>query len=203
MHFFQRRQNMVKKRSVLLHPLSAAFVQHQSSLKRFVARFFSRSQDIEDVVQEAYLRAFIAEKNGETAYSPKAFLFRIAKNVALNELAKKSRLLTEYIEDSVSSDVSRADGSAEDRALAQEQLAIFCRAAASLPIQCRRAFLLRKVYGLSHKEISQRLGISVSTVEKHVASGLLRCSANMREAAYSADDIERSHEDRAMQGRRE
>jgi len=163
------------------------FLQQQLSLKNFIARFFSRPQDIEDITQEAYLRAFDAERAGEHVRSPKAFLFRIAKNVALNELARKSRLLTIYIEDSVSQDVVGEDSSAEDLAMGHEKLTIFCRAVAALPVQCRRAFLLRKVHGLSHKEISERLDISVSTVEKHVASGLLRCSAYLREGGYPVD----------------
>jgi len=43
-----------------------------------------------------------------------------------------------------------------------------------LPIQCRRVFVLRKVYGYSQAEIAQELGISVSTVESHIATGMHR-----------------------------
>jgi RNA polymerase sigma-70 factor (ECF subfamily) len=170
--------------------LSAVFLTQQFSLKRFIARFFSSPQDIEDVAQEAYLRAFNAEKAGEQVRSPKAFLFRIAKNVALNELARKSRLLTDYIEDSTAQDVLDTGSSTEGQAMDQEKLAMFCRAVASLPVQCRRAFLMRKVYGLSHKEIAEQLGISISTVEKHVASGLLRCSTYLREGGYPMGVVE-------------
>jgi RNA polymerase sigma-70 factor (ECF subfamily) len=170
--------------------LSAVFLAQQFSLKRFIARFFSSPQDIEDVAQEAYLRAFNAEKAGEEVRSPKAFLFRIAKNVALNELASKSRLLTDYIEDSTAQDVIDKGSSTEEQAIGHEKLAMFCRAVASLPVQCRRTFLMRKVYGLSHKEISEQLGISISTVEKHVASGLLRCSMYLREGGYPVDVVE-------------
>jgi RNA polymerase sigma factor (sigma-70 family) len=177
-------------RAVVPHVLSTAFIEHHSSLKRFIAKFFSRPQDIEDIAQEAYLRAFDAEKAGENLRSPKAFLFRIAKNVALNELARKSRLLTDYIEDSIAPDVLAEDGSAEDSVIAQEKLSLFCNAVATLPLQCRRAFLMRKVYGFSHREISEQLGISVSTVEKHVASGLLRCSTYLREGGHSVDLVE-------------
>jgi len=49
---------------------------------------------------------------------------------------------------------------------------------------------MRKVHGLSHKEISERLNISVSTVEKHVASGLLRCSVYLRESGYPVEVVQ-------------
>lgn len=168
--------------------VSKIFLENQSAIKRFLARFLSGAHDIEDVAQEAYLRAFKAEKDQEVR-SPKAFLFRIAKNIALNELAKKSRLLTDYIEDSGSSDVIGDETSPEQRAAEQQKLAVFCQAVAALPAQCRRAFLLRKVYGLSHKEIAAELNISVSTVEKHVAEGLARCSSYLREAGHAGDNV--------------
>ena len=178
------------RQNTALRRLSSVFLEHQSSLKRFIARFFSRPQDVEDVVQETYLRAFGAVKAGEDLRSPKAFLFRIARNVALNELATKSRLLTDYMEDSQLQDVIDHGSSTEDQVAGQEKLAMFCGAVATLPAQCRRAFLMRKVYGLSHKEIAERLGISTSTVEKHIASGLLRCSAYLRDGGYPVDVVE-------------
>jgi len=49
-----------------------------------------------------------------------------------------------------------------------------------LPLQCRRVFLLRKVYDLSYQEIAKRLEISVSTVEKHMLNGVTKCSAYLR-----------------------
>lgn len=174
-------------RSDQVSRLSEAFMQHQVALKRFIARFLARAQDIEDVAQESFLRAYDAQHTGPPINSPKAFLFRIARNVALNELTRKSRLLTDYIEDSAPSPVLVESSSPEDLAIGHEKLALFCQAAASLPQQSRRAFLMRKVHGLSHKEIAEQLGISVSTVEKHVAAGLLRCSTYLRERGYAME----------------
>jgi len=57
----------------------------------------------------------------------------------------------------------------------QERFLHFCRAVRALPLQCRRAFILKKVYGLSQREIAAYLEISESTVEKHVARGTLDC----------------------------
>jgi DNA-directed RNA polymerase specialized sigma24 family protein len=51
----------------------------------------------------------------------------------------------------------------------------FCRAVGGLPEHSRRAFVLKKVYGLSQPEIAERLGITAAEVERHIANGLLRC----------------------------
>jgi RNA polymerase sigma-70 factor (ECF subfamily) len=50
-----------------------------------------------------------------------------------------------------------------------------------LPPLCRRVFVLRKVFKLTHAEISEVLGVSHSTIEKHVAKGLVRCRDYLRE----------------------
>ena len=70
-------------------PVLQAFQKHQAALRRFISRFVQRTQDIDDVAQEAFLRAYRAEK-GKPIEQPKSFLFRIAHNVAITELTKKS-----------------------------------------------------------------------------------------------------------------
>ena len=74
-----------------LSRISQAFIEHNSFLKKFLKRFLQREQDIEDVVQEAYLKAYSAEQDRGGIEQPKAFLFSIAKNLAINELTRKSR----------------------------------------------------------------------------------------------------------------
>ena len=157
----------------------ATFLKHELFLKKFLARFLHRSQDVDDAAQEAFLKAYKAEKTQEIR-SPKSFLFQIAKNIALQELTKKSKMITDYIEDLSDSAISWEGRTLEDTLSAEQRYGIFCQAAATLPPQCRRAFLLRKVYGLTQKEIAHKLGISISTVEKHHTTGLKRCSEMMR-----------------------
>jgi len=180
-----RQENVLDREDATV---SEAFFRNESFLKKFLARFLCHPQDIEDVAQETFLKAFTAEIHKEIR-SPKAFLFRIAKNVALTKLTRKTQLITDYIEDLGSPEVLCDAASVEDQVAGQQKLAVFCQAVASLPPQCRRAFLMRKVYGLSHKEISGRLGISTSTVEKHIANGLQRCSKYMRDNEQTIDKI--------------
>ena len=156
--------------------VTPAFVKHQSFLKRFLTRFLSSSHDIEDVVQDSYLKALCAEKNQEI-HSPKAFLFRIARNEALKELRKKSRRITDYIEELDIPEASTSETSVEDSSVAKQRFGLFCQSALDMTPRCRKVFLMCKVYGFSYKEIASQLGISVSGVEKHVARGLEICNA--------------------------
>jgi RNA polymerase sigma-70 factor (ECF subfamily) len=64
---------------------------------------------------------------------------------------------------------------------------MLARAIAALPPQCAKVFILRKMQGLSQKEIAARLNISVRTVENHVALGLVRCKAYMRAHGGASD----------------
>ncbi len=157
-----------------LSGVSVSFLENSTLLKKFLTRFLGQRQDIEDVVQEAYLRAYDAEKSHEID-QPKAFLFRIARNIALNELKKKSRVLTDYVEHYDEPDIKNNSPTLEDELEAQEHIGLYCEAFASLPEQRRRVCLLRKVHGLQHKEIAARLDLSVSSVEKHLLRGALAC----------------------------
>jgi RNA polymerase sigma-70 factor (ECF subfamily) len=158
--------------------ISVAFIEYQGLLRRFLGRFLLDPRDVEDVSQEAYLRAFQAEQT-QTVRSPKAFLFRVARNLALNELSTRSRALTDYIEEASGAGEPAAAHCLDEQLQGEQRLALFCRAAMRLPPQCRRAFLMRKVYGYTHREIAHQLGVSTSTVEKHIATGLHRCSEFM------------------------
>lgn len=160
------------------------FLAHRASLKRFIGQFINHPQDIEDIVHDAFLNSYAAEINTKI-HNPKAFLFQTARNLAFKHLSKSSSRLTDYLEDLDLSEVYIEKPSIEDTAESHEQFAFFCKAVQKLPLQCRRAFILRKVYGLSHKEIAKHLHISVSTVEKHLATGISRCLNYMRAKGYT------------------
>ncbi|MGE0113497.1 MAG: RNA polymerase sigma factor [Steroidobacteraceae bacterium] len=77
-------------------PLTGAFIACRNSLARYVATFFVGREDIEDTVQETYLRTLMAEENTEIQ-SPKAFLFRVARNIALNRKKKQRKKFEEAV----------------------------------------------------------------------------------------------------------
>lgn len=171
--------------------VTEAFVRHESALKRFIARFMRNAADVEDIAQEAFLRAYCAEQ-GRPIEQPKSFLFRIAKHVALTELALKSRQIIDRIEGFDDWPALDAEGSVEEEIDARQLLGLHCEAVARLPRQCRHVYLLRKVHGMSHREIAGHLGIAVSTVEKHLIKGVELCERFVREKTAAERPVMRA-----------
>ncbi len=154
-----------------------AFVNSELALKRYLSRFFYRNEDIDDMAQETFLKAYKFTQHRKMDY-PKAYLFQVAKSVAMKELTKKSRQMTDYIEESCN--VEAGDQSSpEEQVIAEQTIAVLCDAIAELPPQCRRVFLMRKYQALSHRQIAQALDISVSAVEQHITNGIKRCKLSL------------------------
>ncbi len=153
--------------------LSDVFLTIRRQLERVVARVVPPT-DIEDIVQETFVRSFEAELQREIR-QPKAFMLKTALNLALNHVSRSEYRLVNFGEDMPNWEAIDQSASIEIGLDSQQRFLTFCKAVRQLPLQCRRAFILKKVYGLTQKETAEYLGISERTVEKHVARGLLDC----------------------------
>jgi RNA polymerase sigma factor (sigma-70 family) len=154
--------------------LATVYLGFRSALARVVGRIVRRTE-VEDILQEAFVRSFEAGRHGEIR-DARAFLMRTATNLALNHIARKEQSATGPLDDIAAEDTPACGALSLDAQIdADREFLAFCRAVGSLPEQCRRAFILRKVYGVSQREIAAQLAISESTVEKHIAKGLLMC----------------------------
>jgi RNA polymerase sigma factor (sigma-70 family) len=167
--------------------ITSAFLSLERGLKQYLMRFLVRPEDIEDAVQETFLRAYESERSGEIR-SPDSFLFKVAKNLALSELSRKTNRMAVYMGDLEELNVIDYRLPLEETLDVQQKLFVVCKAIESLPPQCQRVFVMRKVFGFSHKEVARRLGISVRTVEKHLTKGLQRCQEFMR-----SDDVAQNY----------
>ena len=155
-----------------------AFLQHQQALRNYISRFVVSAHEIDDVSQEAFLRAYKAEQK-TTIDQPKAFLFRVAKNMMLSEFSNKSRKMIDYVEDFEQARQAQLGSSLEDEVVASQKIGLYCEAIAALPPRCRQVILMKKVYGMSHKEIARRMDITISAVEKHLIKGGKKCAEIM------------------------
>ncbi len=151
---------------------STIFVNYTTNIKRYVSRFVSPN-DIDDIVQETFVRTYEADLKQKIKY-PKSYMLKTAKNIALNQNAKWDNKYNDSIEDFVEPPVELISAKFEDDFESKERFLLFCRATEQLSEQVRKCFILKKVYGLSQIEIAKYLNLSESTVEKHVAKGLLK-----------------------------
>lgn len=151
----------------------------KDSLVRMVSRLVP-PKEIEDIVQETYVRICQLD-NHDSIQQPKSFLMKTARNLAFDHLKKAETRLAEGVEDESAYHVSqeREIDDTFEQAASSEEFGHFCEAVRQLPVQCRRVFVLKKVYGYSQKEIARELEISESTVEKHIAQGFKRCAMYM------------------------
>src|ERR1700675_4789515 len=155
--------------------------RHRAALYRYLRKFTSGAEDIEDLVQETYVRVY-ALSDYQRIDSPRALLFRIAHNMAVERARRQKSQATDGVADLERLTVYSLDAPADEQIDARRRFESFCAAVDQLPPLCRRVFVLRKVYRLSHDEIAEVLGVSHSTIEEHVAKGLVRCRDYLRQA---------------------
>lgn len=147
----------------------------RTALTRLVSRIGKR-RDVDDILQEAFTRSY--EIGGPSALrSYRAFLARTAPHHSPIGIFRTGSKSMPPVEDLPLQDVYHqlTAESPEAHLEANQRFMAFCRAVGGLPEHSRRAFVLKKVYGLSQPEIAERLGITQAEVERHIANGLLRC----------------------------
>lgn len=154
------------------------FVNYRAQIKRAISGIV-RSEDIDDIVQETFVKSYEAELKQEIRYE-RTYMLRTARNLALNHVARASEKLNLSMEDCDEIDMGNDTVQLETQVESKERFLNFCRATDTLSPEVKRAFLLKKVYGFSQKEIAGYIGIAESTVEKHVAKGLQQCSIYLK-----------------------
>lgn len=152
---------------------------HEASLRSYLRHSLSSPADVDDLTQECFYRV-IRLHAGAAVTSPKALLFAIARN-AVRDLMRRRGVadiipITEIDRLGVLDDGHDVVETVSRR----QELALLTEAIAALPERCRQVLLLRKIQGLSQREIAGRLGISENTVESLVASGTRRCGEFLR-----------------------
>jgi RNA polymerase sigma-70 factor (ECF subfamily) len=145
---------------------------HEAALRQWLSRRPGAiGMDVEDVVQESY--AIMAGLDSvEHIQRPRNYFFEVAKSVVLQSL-RRSRVVTIDAQTNVEVLAIPEDAPTPERIVADRQeLAHVATLIAALPDRCREVFTLRKLHGLSQREVAGRLAIAESTVEKHMVKAL-------------------------------
>lgn len=105
----------------------------------------------------------------------RGFLFSTARNLALNHLRRRLCERPKGVGEIDHLRVLDETVDTPESVARRQELEFLQQALQSLPARCRDVFTLRRIYGLSQKEIAARLGISEKTVENHNVTALARC----------------------------
>lgn len=150
--------------------LARHILLHEPALRAWLRRR-DGVDEIDDVVQETY--AVLAGLAGvDHILRPKAYMFQVAHSIVIERL-RRARIVRidamgEIEELTVQDDTASPERIASDR----QELRRVAVLIATLPDRCRQTFILRKIEGLSQREIAQRLGVSEGTVEKQLTKGV-------------------------------
>jgi RNA polymerase sigma factor (sigma-70 family) len=152
---------------------------HAPSLRAYLRHSFPSVNDVDDVIQESFLRIW-KRRLADPILSSRAFLFTIARNLAL-DLVRRGRISPIMTEKDFGAMNVVEDGqNAADVADANERIHALADAVSALPARCREIIILRKFKGLSQREVAEHFRISERTVEAQVARGIKRCESHLR-----------------------
>ena len=154
-------------------------IDWRSAFARAKAALMRRGRtedDAEDLLQDAWLR--LAQYEGDRPIEkPEAFLMQTALNLSIDmHRSARSRGEVILLEDVVLIDVTP---NAEAVLLARERLARLSNCIARLSDRTREILLAHRLEGMSYQEIARQQGLSVSTVEKHIAKAILHLTSCM------------------------
>ena len=143
----------------------------EPALTRFLQRNWRNAAEIPDLRQEAYARVYEAASRG-LPQQTKPFLFQTARNLMIDRLRKQNVVSLETMAEFDWLNVSDDKPSSEAYVAARQELRLLQVALDGLPPRCRQIVVMRKVEGLSQKEVARKMGVAVDTVENQVAKGM-------------------------------
>lgn len=153
------------------------FEQLRLPIYRYLATCYCQPSDAEEITQDVFLRLYGALADGQRIENPRAWVYRVAHNLAVN------RVLRQPPEHGVGEEVwsllcrTTADETptAEQR-MVEDARRTWVRARAAELSELQRGCLLLRVEGFRYREIGEILGVSISTVAESIRRGIRRLS---------------------------
>jgi len=185
-HCFQRDRTTVGGCTLLTlsfsqQTLAHLFIRQRRALVGMLARIVGNHQTAEDLAQEAYVRVAVAERE-QPIGALRAFLFRTARNLALDHLRAErmhGTVVAQGVEEAVVAAVPANQPTPETQVFDRERLARLEMALAGLKPRRREILVLHKLHGWTYARIAGHLGITESAVQKNVVLALAECLTNL------------------------
>jgi len=151
--------------------LARHVLPHEAALRSWLHHKTTAGLDVDDIVQETY--AILAGRESVSdIHNPKSYMFQTAYSVVLTYVRRSRIVSFRAIADVELLSIPATEPSPERQAVVRDELYCIAEAIASLPPRVREAFILRRVEGLSQREVATRMEVSENTVEKHITKAI-------------------------------
>lgn len=159
------------------------FMEIRPELLELLQRRTGQADVAADLAQDVFVRLSSIRAVLSDRQQARAYIFRMAMNVVIDRSrneARRNRILSGV-------ELLFEDAAPDPEAMTvnRDQIRRIDRALEELPPKCREVLMLARVYGLSHKEIADRMGVSVSLVEKYQLRAMRHCQSRLADRGPS------------------
>lgn len=165
--------------------LNDVYTEYRSELCSYVVNKFQVSRDeAEDIVHTAFAR--VIEIKDQSIKNPRALLYKTSYNIAIDR--KRHGVVCQKHVDSVIASKSAVEELGPERIFeGDRQLSIVAKAMWQMPEKRRKLLIMSRFDGLSYAQIARRVGLSETSVRKHVSKGLVDCQKALQNKGFLDD----------------
>lgn len=184
---------MGQSRAEIIAWVAGNVIPHEAALRARLRRMVVEGEEIDDIVQETYL-SIARLKSVEHILDGRGYLFTAARMVMLQRIRRNRIVRIDRLTEAQALALEDDAPGPEQHVAARRELARVRRMIEELPPRCREIFELRRVEGVSQREISERLNLPEHTVEQQAIRGLkLILKAIASEDQESVNSSENNH----------
>jgi RNA polymerase sigma factor (sigma-70 family) len=162
---------LAQSRKDIVAWVGSHILPHEAAVRAWLRRWTSRDQDIDDVIQEAYCR-LAAMDDVTHVTNGRAYMFQTTRNIVLEQVRRSKIVRIDNVTDIGSLSVLDEAPPMDQVVAGARELQRVEQLIEKLPLKCRQIFVLRRIHGVSQREIAQMLGVTQAVVEKQAARGL-------------------------------
>lgn len=154
--------------------------EHRSELTQYLVRRNHYPETAADILQDAYIR-LVNSKYKEEIKNPRAFLYRVVSNLSIDYHRSNNRRQAKHADESELAELPEQKPTLEHQLYTQEKIAFLKKAVSELPPRCQQVFILHKFRHYPYSRIMAELGISESTILKHIVKAVTHCRKRIKE----------------------
>jgi len=152
--------------------ITCLYIEHVGEIRRFLARRLSCVEAAADLAHEVFIR-YMAAEPASPIQNPRAFLFRIAGNLAIDHARGNPIKPGQWVDITECGDLASEYPSPERFAVARQELDRLRKAIEELPPKCREVFIRHKFDGVPQSRLAQEYQITLNAIEKHLVRALI------------------------------